>query len=64
MIKYIIDSKLYDEEYVVDYTDASLLVGEGSISRTGSSPDTMPRSGPTTRARDLADGRQRGAKRT
>jgi len=29
MIKYIIDSKLYDEEYVVDYTDASLLVGEG-----------------------------------
>jgi formate dehydrogenase major subunit len=29
MIKYIIDNKLYDEEYVVGYTDASMLVGEG-----------------------------------
>jgi formate dehydrogenase major subunit len=34
MIKYIIDNKLYDEEYVVGYTDASML----------------PRSGLTTRA--------------
>jgi formate dehydrogenase major subunit len=29
MIKYIIENKLYDEEYVVGYTDASMLVGEG-----------------------------------
>jgi formate dehydrogenase major subunit len=28
MIKYIIDNKLYDEDYVVGYTDAGLLVAE------------------------------------
>lgn len=29
MIKFIIDRKLYDEEYLVAYTDAGMLVGEG-----------------------------------
>ena len=28
MIKYILDNKLYDEEYVLGYTDAAMLVGE------------------------------------
>lgn len=29
MIKYILDNKLYNEEYVVNYTNASFLVSEG-----------------------------------
>jgi len=50
MIKYIIDNKLYNEEDVVAYSDAAFLVGDGSISRTGSIRATIRASGPMMRA--------------
>ena len=44
MVKYILDQKKYFSDYVLDYTNASFLVGEKFLSRTACSPaSTRPR---------------------
>ena len=40
MIKYILDNNLLHRRYVVNYTNASFLVGDDSTSRTACSPGT------------------------
>ncbi len=62
MIKYIIDNKLYNEEYVVAYTDAAFLVGEGFDFKDGlfSGYDTR-QAGLRREQVDLPAGRERRA---
>ncbi len=38
MIKYIIDKEKYFKEYVTEYTNASFIVGENSVSKTACFP--------------------------
>jgi anaerobic selenocysteine-containing dehydrogenase len=51
VINYILEHRLYDEEYLKDHTNALMLGDADFASRTACSVDTTRRSTPTTRRR-------------